>query len=67
MSAVKEDIVEVFQSDQDGQFYWHRTHPNGAIVSIGGEGYTNKQDAWDIATEVNATREGHTLTVRYRA
>lgn len=38
--------VDTIQGD-DGQWYWHLIAANGASVMIGGEGFTERNDAWE--------------------
>lgn len=46
------DVVTVYK-DHANEWRWHRVAPNGDVISESGEGYVNKQEAWDAATEVN--------------
>lgn len=46
------DIIDVIQSEKDGQFYWHRKAPNHKIISRG-EGHPRRWGAFRAARRAN--------------
>lgn len=49
------DVLELFQSPADGQFYWRRKDPeNHRILSVGGEGFTKRDHVEQSAERSNS-------------
>lgn len=46
------DKLEVYRSDHDGDWHWHRQAANGEIIAQG-EGYTRREDARTGALRAN--------------
>lgn len=46
------DKIRVYQSEGDGQFYWHRKAPNGELVSQG-EGHPRRYNALRAVRRAN--------------
>lgn len=39
-------VIEMFL-DASGEWRWRRKAPNGRVIAVAGEGYHNRQDAFD--------------------
>lgn len=52
--ARRPDKIMVWQSTEDGQWYWHRKNGWNGQVTARGEGYVNKADAVDTARKSGA-------------
>lgn len=44
----REDVIEVFEAADSGDWRWHRRAVNGEIICQG-EGHTSEHDAWRAA------------------
>ena len=54
----------VFQSEQNGQWYWHLLADNNEKIAVGGEGYHNKKDALHDIDLVKSTTASTTTTIQ---
>ena len=46
------DTIDIYQSEHDGQFYWHRKAPNGEVISSG-EGHPRRYNAFRAVRRAN--------------